>query len=217
MSSACRLHNFVMAPLSLSLVLRPTVSRPVWHPSQAYDQIFITVRQLRFCWYGALSLTRGQVCGLQLLLTLASAVILGSESRGARDHILLSQIWDIPFCGLLRLVGLRWRYSTQPLCQSQSQSESYVTIDGQSARLSWYKAPMWGLRQDFIYVRYSQACWCGALTLTRGRVCRLPESQGMICCTEPRLTEVPHMSAHLTKSKSILYYDRRSEGQSALE
>jgi hypothetical protein len=42
---------------------------------------FITVRQLRVCWYGALSLTREWVCRLQLLLALASAVILGSESR----------------------------------------------------------------------------------------------------------------------------------------
>jgi hypothetical protein len=77
-----------------------TVSQPVYlgvylgikHPSGAYDQIFITVRQLRVCWCGALSLTRGRVCSLQLLLALASAVILGSESRGTRDHILLSQI-----------------------------------------------------------------------------------------------------------------------------
>jgi hypothetical protein len=62
---------------------------PIW----AYDQIFIPVRnteyvgQLRVCWYGALSLTRGRVCRLQLLLALASAVILGFESLGTRDHI----------------------------------------------------------------------------------------------------------------------------------
>jgi hypothetical protein len=37
------------------------------------------------------SLTRERVCRLQLLLAIASAVILGSESRGTRDHILLSQ------------------------------------------------------------------------------------------------------------------------------
>jgi hypothetical protein len=40
----------------------------------------------------ALSLTRGQFYRLQLLLILASAVILGSESRQIRDHILLYQI-----------------------------------------------------------------------------------------------------------------------------
>jgi hypothetical protein len=34
------------------------------------------------------------VCRLQLLLALASAVILRSESRGTHDHILLSQIRD---------------------------------------------------------------------------------------------------------------------------
>jgi hypothetical protein len=60
------------------------------------------------------SLTRGGVCHLQLLLVLGSAFILGSESRGSRDHILLSQIRDFPFCRLLRLAGLRWRYSTPP-------------------------------------------------------------------------------------------------------
>jgi hypothetical protein len=104
--------------LSLSLILRPTVSRPVSlgikHPSGAYDQIFITVRQLRACWRRAPSLTRGWVCRLQLLLTLASAVLFGSESRGTRYHILLSQIRDFPFCRLLRLEGIRWRYSTPP-------------------------------------------------------------------------------------------------------
>jgi hypothetical protein len=41
--------------------------------SGAYDHIFITARQLRVCWCGALSLTRGRVCRLQLLLVLATA------------------------------------------------------------------------------------------------------------------------------------------------
>jgi hypothetical protein len=37
------------------------------------------------------------------------------------------------------------------LGQSQSQSQSYVTIDGQSANLSWNNAPIWGLRPEFCY------------------------------------------------------------------
>jgi hypothetical protein len=47
--------------------------------------------------YTISSLMRRWVCHLQLLLVLASAVILGSESRGAGNHILLSQIQDLPF------------------------------------------------------------------------------------------------------------------------
>jgi hypothetical protein len=91
MSTGCELEWMGLACLSLSLMLWPTVSRPVClgitHPSGAYDQIFITVRQLRVCWYGALSLTRRRVCCLQLLLTLASGVIFGCESRGTRVYI----------------------------------------------------------------------------------------------------------------------------------
>jgi hypothetical protein len=54
--------------LSLSLMLRPKVSRPVClgvkHPFGAYDRIFITIRLLWVCWRGALSLTRGRICRL---------------------------------------------------------------------------------------------------------------------------------------------------------
>jgi hypothetical protein len=49
-----------------------------------------------------------------MLLDLASAVFLGSESLGTRDHILLSQTRDFSFRRLLRLAGSRWGYSTPP-------------------------------------------------------------------------------------------------------
>jgi hypothetical protein len=117
----CQLNSIPLLDsllLSLSLMLRPTVSRPVClglkHPSGAYDQICIIAWQLRVCWFGAPSLMRGRVCRLQLLLALASAVIFWSESHRTRGHILLSQIRDFPFRRLLRLAGSRWRYSTPP-------------------------------------------------------------------------------------------------------
>jgi hypothetical protein len=83
-------------------------------PSGAHDQIFITLWQLRICWCGALSLTRGRVCRLQLLLAFARAVILGPKSRRTWDYILLSHIRDSHFRRLLRLAGSRWRYSKPP-------------------------------------------------------------------------------------------------------
>ena len=61
-------------------------------PSGAHDQIFITVERYGFVFCGASSLTRGRVCLIYMLLALVSAVFLGSESLGARDRILLSQI-----------------------------------------------------------------------------------------------------------------------------
>jgi hypothetical protein len=84
--------------------LRPTVSRPVClgvrHPSRTRDQfsflLEISFRQLQICYFVAPSLTRGRIYNLLLLLVLASAVPLGSQSRGTQDHILLSQFLRLP-------------------------------------------------------------------------------------------------------------------------
>jgi hypothetical protein len=83
---------------------------PIW----GLRSVFISVRLLRVCWCGTLSLTKGIICRLKFLLALASAVILGYESLGTRDHLLLSQIRDFPLWRLLPLAGLRGRYSTPP-------------------------------------------------------------------------------------------------------
>jgi hypothetical protein len=110
-------------------------------PLRPTTNIFFQMKTCGHNPYVTSSLTREWVCRLQLLLALASAVILRSESHGTHDHILLSQIRDcpqpggpdpriyipqeqggpvvppdtgFPFCPLLRLAGLRWRYSTPP-------------------------------------------------------------------------------------------------------
>jgi hypothetical protein len=52
----------------------------------------LTVERYGLVFCGAPSLTRGWVCLFYILLILASAVFLGSESLVIRDRILLSQI-----------------------------------------------------------------------------------------------------------------------------
>jgi hypothetical protein len=78
--------------------------------------------------WGALS---DDMTGLSFTITaaLASAVILGSESRGTRDYILLSQIRNFAFRRLLRLAGLWWRYSTPPPHGISLASESKLLYD----------------------------------------------------------------------------------------
>jgi hypothetical protein len=164
-----------LSRMSLSLILRPTVGRPVclgiMRLSWAYDQNFITVRQLRVCWCGWISLTRGGICRLQLLSALASAVIVGLGSRGTSDHILLSQIRDLSFRRFLRLAGSRWRYSTPP---PHGASSDFIT----SGRTE-YKSPgltdilfssVYSLQWECPYRTFDQQ-WTSASVRCCGNMC----------------------------------------------
>jgi hypothetical protein len=51
----------------------------------------------------------------------------------------------------------------------ESESESYVATDGQSASLSWNRAPIWGLWPDCITIRQLRVCWCEPLSLSDKR------------------------------------------------
>jgi hypothetical protein len=79
------MRNVHAIQFQIQIILVPIVSRPVClgtrQPSGAYDQIFISVRHLQVCWCWALSVTRGRIFCLQLLLGLTNTVMLGSESN----------------------------------------------------------------------------------------------------------------------------------------
>jgi hypothetical protein len=122
-------HTLVEVEVKLRLMVSQPVHLGVRHPSGTRDQVFflleIFFRQLQVCYFVAPSLTRGWVCNFLLLLALASSVPRDSRPQpgGPGPCVYIPQEWggpDIPpgtgfpFCRLLRLAGLRWRYSNPP-------------------------------------------------------------------------------------------------------
>jgi hypothetical protein len=96
-------YLLVEVEVTLRLTASQSVSLGVEPPSAAHDQIIFFCLTFTVGCCGAPSLTRGRVWLVGMVLALPSAVFLGSESLGTRDHILLSQTRDFPFRRLLRL------------------------------------------------------------------------------------------------------------------
>jgi hypothetical protein len=83
------------------------------------------------------SLTRGRLCSLQLLLGLANAVFLGSESRETYDRNLRSQILKTPSTWMARSLYLIFPGTDSPVTPPGIQlSENFLKDDS----LKWQQA-----------------------------------------------------------------------------
>jgi hypothetical protein len=82
------------------------------------------------------------------------------------------------FRRLLRLAGLRWRYSNTPphaVDDSHEFQLTYVATDGQSASSSWCRAPF-AINDQILSSlsdNYFLSSSCRTPSLTRGRICNL--------------------------------------------
>jgi hypothetical protein len=161
--------------LSLSLMLEPTVSWPVclWikQPSGSYDQIFITVKQLRGFWCGgALSEER---------TSLSFIIAAGARQR---SHSLVRVLWDSwPY---FTVSDSRLPFSSPPMIRratvekldpasTQKWTGTNVKVKVKvkvkvTLRLTVSRPVCLGRRQPsgaqgqiFITVWQTKACWCG--------------------------------------------------------
>jgi hypothetical protein len=88
--------NWVRVRVALLLaVYRQSASLGI-KPLETPNQYFFQPNACGYSSYVKSSLMRGWVCRLQLLLALASAVTLGSKSRGTHDDIVLSKVRGSP-------------------------------------------------------------------------------------------------------------------------
>jgi hypothetical protein len=117
---------------------------------------------------------------------ICSAICQWPESRRTHNHTLLSHL---RLMGSLSVAsyntqGLRWKYSNPPPHRDVHyiNRSSKLLYDCQSVShsvsMSWCRAPLWDLQPDITSCRYVsvwklRSCFCGAPSLTRGRVCNL--------------------------------------------
>jgi hypothetical protein len=97
-----------------------------------------------------------------------------------------------------------------PRFHTGTESDIYIATDSQSISKSWCRAPSAAHDQIFITLWQLRSSFCGAPSLTRGRVCLLY----MLLALASGVTMEVFESK--SKSKSKLCYDRRSVGHSVL-
>jgi hypothetical protein len=151
----------------LDLTLRRWFTTNLFWRQETWESrpVFFQLNTCGYSPYETFSLTRGRVCRLQLLLGLDSAVILGSESSRTHYHFYCLRLWTppnlegqvpylyspgtgFPFHRLLRLEGLRWRYSNPPphwlnrkqRCLAMAKRFSTETVTDSLPRTGIYRA-----------------------------------------------------------------------------
>jgi hypothetical protein len=87
---------------------------------------------------------------------------------------------------------------------SESESDSYVMTDGQSASLSWKKAPIWGLRPEFYY------CQTVAGLLKWGALSDERTGLSFTVATDPDLNSSQSQSHIATDGQSVSKSWRRA-------
>jgi hypothetical protein len=93
----------------------------IWDLTTKFSLLFFIIFRQLYVWCDAHFLMIGRVCSFQLLLGLAIAVFLRSQSRGTHDHISL-----FPFLKLPQPIGPR-SWSLVSICMHYIQFSSYLT------------------------------------------------------------------------------------------
>jgi hypothetical protein len=107
-----------------------------------------------------------------MLLDLTSAVFLGSESLGTRDHILLSQLFVATYDSQGHGGGIRPRLHTGYSCKVKVKVKVTLRLTV-SQSVSLGVEPHLGLMTRYLVMFDSCGLFfCGAPSLTRGRVCQ---------------------------------------------
>jgi hypothetical protein len=76
------------------------------------------------------------------------------------------------------------------------QSQSHITTDDQSVSMSWCQAQCGTFDQRFFSGSKLRSCLCGAPSLTRGLVCRLPVLVNTVHSSQSVITYIIYILCH---------------------